>query len=629
MNIKGIFTFILLLFSCNCYTQDNNIDSLLGALKAAKEDTNKVLLLRDIGVVYANEDPSTAIAYWKKGIILSHKLNYIAGLARSFINVSIGFSYMAKLDSCIIYGDSAIYYSKLNGNPDRIALAYLNKGDAYRNIGDLTAAMLYCDTASLYAEKTSNTDRQARIYDIIADIYFEQQRYKESLDISSKALSLYKKDDNLYMVGQSYDDYGFIYQRLGKHDSALMYRKMAIEIAEDIKDYKNLSGYYYALATSYIDKNDYRQAAFFANKSLEFAKQQESNVQLATSHTLLAKIYLTQGHYNNAIKEGKAAYDFAVAEVKINWQNEAAIVLAEAYEKTGDYKSAYHYAALSRLLSDSLAKETFNAEVSALQSSFEVKEKDKTIQLLNKEKELQDQRIKQQKYIAAGSITIALLVLAGVVLLISRIRLKQRMSELELRSKIASDLHDDVGSTLSSIRMYSDIVKSQVNQTPVAAELLDKISSNSKEMIETMSDIVWMIKPGNDDFNSVQNRMINFANELCIPAGINFEFNCDESIDVLRIGMELRRDIYLIFKEAINNAVKYADCKNIHVSINVADDQLHMRISDDGKGFEVVSAKNGNGLSNMRKRVEIHRGNFSVKSFSNEGTEIIASLPLQ
>ena len=83
-------------------------------------------------------------------------------------------------------------------------------------------------------------------------------------------------------------------------------------------------------------------------------------------------------------------------------------------------------------------------------------------------------------------------------------------------------------------------------------------------MIENMSDIVWMIKPGNDDFKNIENRMLNFANELCTPAGINFEFTKDNAIENIKMPMEQRRDIYLIFKEAVNNAVKYSACRFIN-----------------------------------------------------------------
>ena len=202
------------------------------------------------------------------------------------------------------------------------------------------------------------------------------------------------------------------------------------------------------------------------------------------------------------------------------------------------------------------------------------------------------------------------------------------MKELELRGKIASDLHDDVGSTLSSIRMYSDIVKHQPNQTGAASELLDKIGSNSKEMIENMSDIVWMIKPGNDDFKSIENRMLNFANELCIPANINFEFNKDAPTDALQISMEQRRDIYLIFKEAINNAVKYSGCHSIRAAITLQNRHLQILISDDGKGFDTNAVKNGNGLSNMQKRAATHKGTFTIHSAPKEGTGIAVSFPV-
>ena len=173
--------------------------------------------------------------------------------------------------------------------------------------------------------------------------------------------------------------------------------------------------------------------------------------------------------------------------------------------------------------------------------------------------------------------------------------------------------------------MYSDIVKNQTHHSATASELLDKISSNSKEMIENMSDIVWMIKPGNDDFKNIENRMLNFANEICSPAGINFEFRKDASTDAIQISMEQRRDIYLIFKEAINNAVKYAHCYSIHASITKENNHVQMRISDDGNGFDTNIVSNGNGLTNMKKRAEINGGHFEIRSSAGGGTEIAVS----
>lgn len=624
MTKKCFYIFILLFVQTILYAQNPEADSLLKQLSWAKEDTNKVILLKNIGVSLANEDPAKAIEYWKKGVELSRKLNYTAGLARNFINTGTGFSYLGKFDSSIIYADSGILYSKKTKDPDRIALAYLNKGDAYRNLNDFKSALLYCDTAGMYAAQTNNIDRQARIYDIISDLYTDQKQYSRAILFQNNALDLYKKDNNAVMEGQAYDDIAWIYQETGKFDSALIFREMAIQIGEDEKDYKNLSGYYYGLATIYVEKGNYKDAEIYAAKSLYYAKQQESNLELATTYTLLGKIYIKEEKLNEAIEAGNMAYQFASSEVHLGWQRESAALLAEAYKSAGDYKNAFHFLTISSQLNDSLIKQSFTGEVAGLQSSFELKEKDKTILLLNTEKALQQQRLQQKNLLAIGAVILALLALVGVWLLINRNKLKHKMEELQLRGKIAADLHDEVGSTLSSIRMYSDIVKRQT-QPGASTELLDKISSNSKDMIENMSDIVWMIKPGNDDFKNIESRMLNFANEICSPAGINFEFTKDEATDAIQISMEQRRDIYLIFKEAINNAVKYSGCHTIHAAITLQNHHLEMRISDDGNGFDITAAKNGNGLSNMQKRAMIHKGTCNIQSAIDEGTEIIVS----
>ena len=102
----------------------------------------------------------------------------------------------------------------------------------------------------------------------------------------------------------------------------------------------------------------------------------------------------------------------------------------------------------------------------------------------------------------------------------------------------------------------------------------------------------------------------------------------DTTTDALQISMEQRRDIYLIFKEAVNNAVKYSGCHSINAAITLQNQQLQMRISDDGNGFDTAAATNGNGLFNMQKRAAIHNGKFNIQSAANEGTEIVVAFTM-
>ena len=219
-----------------------------------------------------------------------------------------------------------------------------------------------------------------------------------------------------------------------------------------------------------------------------------------------------------------------------------------------------------------------------------------------------------------------------------RYRLNQLLKITNIRNKIAGDLHDDIGSTLSSIRMYSDIVSEQIqNKNPESIPLLQKMSDNSKEMIENMSDIVWAIKPTNDNFKNIESRMFNFAVELCNAKNIRLIMQKNVTLESIKIPMEQRRDLYLIFKEAINNSVKYSTCTQIEVKFKKIGNILEMHIIDNGTGFdtnilgnadEIDRGRNGNGLNNLRSRALKHKGVLQVNSSVGNGTTILLVMPI-
>jgi two-component system sensor histidine kinase UhpB len=615
-----------ILFFQLAQAQNSNIDSMLAVLKVSKPDTNKVNLLRNIGVSLAHKDPQKAIDYWKEGVKLSRQLGYDMGLARSYINIGTGYTFQGKYDTAALYTDSAILYCHKINDQNRLALSYLNRGDIYRNLGDYRNALKYCDTALIYAEQTGNTDRRARIFDIIADIYAAQLQYQPAIVNLQKALELYIADENDIMEGQVYSDFADIYKSMGKMDSAISYYRRAIQIGEKAEDFKNLSTYHAELGDLYITTGNHKEAEVQILRSLEYARDQENNLQLSTAHTRLAKLYLNQRRYDDAVKMGKLGHQYAVAENHIGHQQETAALIAEAYMGLNDHTNANKYLLLSRDLNDSLLKQRFHEEIAGLQNSFEVKEKDKEILLLNKEKELQDQRLSRQRVIIAGSVVLGVLAIVGIILLISRYRLRNRMKELELRNRIAADLHDEVGSSLSSIHMLSQMA-TQKQEAGSHLEILARMSTNAKETMDKMGDIVWMIKPGESEGTNLKQRMERFAHEIGSSREIVTEINLEE-LERTKFSMEQRKNIYLIFKEALNNAAKYSGAEKITVDVSVHNRQIVMRISDNGKGFEQVTAANGNGLGNMRNRAADLEGKLGVESENGEGTTITLTVPV-
>src|SRR5438874_3708211 len=133
---------------------------------------------------------------------------------------------------------------------------------------------------------------------------------------------------------------------------------------------------------------------------------------------------------------------------------------------------------------------------------------------------------------------------------------------------------------------------------------LDKISTNSEEMLEKMSDIVWTINPQNDSFEKVINRLKTYAKNTTDPLGIHLHFNLEKDLERFNLDMQKRNNIYLICKEAINNAIKYSECNNLSFALQQQDHHINISIVDDGKGFDVLQNFDGNGLKNMQSRAK-------------------------
>ncbi len=218
---------------------------------------------------------------------------------------------------------------------------------------------------------------------------------------------------------------------------------------------------------------------------------------------------------------------------------------------------------------------------------------------------------------------------------IYRYRINEILKRQAIRNKIAQDLHDNVGSTLSSISVYSQVAKIYQQQEKDAAlkDTLEKISSTSSEMISEMNDIVWAINPRNDNMATILQRMESFARPLLSSQEIRFHFHYEQGIEQLHLEMTKRKNFYLIFKEAINNALKYSGCRNIWVDIGHHQQQLSLEVRDDGKGFDTRQARSantlsGNGLQNIRIRAREMRGTCVVESRADEGTKITLRFPI-
>ena len=210
---------------------------------------------------------------------------------------------------------------------------------------------------------------------------------------------------------------------------------------------------------------------------------------------------------------------------------------------------------------------------------------------------------------------------------------KQRIEKLlaieRVRQKVARDLHDDIGSTLSTINILSSMARKKIGQdASKAGEYMEKISNNSSMMMESMDDIVWSINPVNDTMQKTITRMREFATNVLEAKEINIDFHMEATVLPLHLNMEQRRNFFLIFKEVINNAAKYSEASKVDISLFPQNGYLNMTIHDNGTGFDMNSENDGNGLVNMQKRAALLKGKLIVQSGAGQGTTTYLKFPV-
>ncbi len=226
---------------------------------------------------------------------------------------------------------------------------------------------------------------------------------------------------------------------------------------------------------------------------------------------------------------------------------------------------------------------------------------------------------------------ILILVLLGIVpvYLIYRSKIRRLLEVQRLREKVARDLHDDMGSTLTSISILSEVAGSRLEgDINSVRSYLDRISHNSQEMMDAMDDIVWAIKPANDTLPRIVARMREYTANVLEAKNILYSFEADSLLDNAKLDMEARRNLFLVFKEALNNIAKYAEAGFVKISIAVNRDHLQLRIQDDGVGFATDDENAGNGIDNMRSRIIAVGGKFELESAESVGTRILVMIPL-
>ena len=213
-----------------------------------------------------------------------------------------------------------------------------------------------------------------------------------------------------------------------------------------------------------------------------------------------------------------------------------------------------------------------------------------------------------------------------------RYRVARLLEMANMRTRIATDLHDDIGANLTRIALLSEVARQKDDKDRDGAGSeggpLVSIARIARESVSSMSDIVWAINPARDSLLDLTRRMRQHADEIFTLRGIELRFSAPVAHDELRLGVDVRRDLLLIFKEAVNNSARHSECSRVEIDLRVEGSRLVLTVGDNGKGFDPSVESEGQGLMSMRRRAQRLKGTMEITSRAGMGTTVVLTIPM-
>ena len=223
-------------------------------------------------------------------------------------------------------------------------------------------------------------------------------------------------------------------------------------------------------------------------------------------------------------------------------------------------------------------------------------------------------------------ISLCILVGGTIIYYFSTVRIKNLLAIERLKTKLAADLHDNIGAGLTEISILSELAEKRLNgKHEKNINDLKKISEKARLLVDSMSDIVWVVNPKKDTLYDLIARLKDSYSDFLESIGVRLKTSNLEKLENIKLPMDFKQNLYLIFKEGINNSIKHSHCKNIFLGTNVEGDKIEIKLQDDGSGFDIMSESMGNGIFNMRTRAELIGGSIKWEKNTGGGTTVLFS----
>jgi two-component system sensor histidine kinase UhpB len=665
--MKYILLISIILNVTGVVAQSPTIDSLKQIVALQKHDTVELNALLNLSNEFLRRDLSLAKQYSSELIKLANNPTEVKWLSAAYNYLITIYQQTGKPDSSRYFLARSEAITKQNASNGKIKYNFNQAaGLFYKNSGEYNQALPYMlDNLRIWTKPDEN---RAGLLLNLGNLYSNMGEYKKSTDYHLQSLRLFETLKNLR--GQSFclHSLGNDFFNLNQLTTAKKYYERSLQVKKQLGDTRGTLNTMVSMGDVHKDLNEhqksetYYQKALVESRSLKFPKEEArilhqsgllyrrmgemEKARTSFTQSMALSVQLGDSITYKRTKSELINLDFAEQKnkeielqlldglntlIRTGDRQQEAIEyhrMSEFYTQRKDFEKALYYLKKHESLTDSVEGNEVLVQLKELEEKYSSEKREKEIELLKKDQELQTLELQQQRANTTIIVVALISVLVIGTLLINRYRVMNRIkrqAELErMRQNIARDLHDDIGSTLSSINIMSKVA---MNQTDNLSHL-QKISTYSSRMMESMSDMVWSINPVNDSVDQMLVKMKEFTAEMLEPKNIQYDFQHDEAVTEIKLDVEKRKSLFLIFKEAINNAAKYSEATKVSIGLNRVNGSLQLMLHDNGKGFDASTVVRGNGLKNMAARAQAIKSTWTHVSEPGKGTTISIQVPI-
>lgn len=569
----------------------------------------------------------------------------------------------SKIDSAYIMANELKTFTIDNSLDLQYAEALNTLGNIDLMLGNQKEATEYFEESLMLFKTIKNQKGEAIVLNNIGRLYKLNWKLDEALKYYNESLEISTAIADTTSIITSLTNIGNVYNFRFKVDEALKYYEESLKLSNAINDQRSAALTYINIGHNYTMRKEYDKAIDYLNRSINISEEIGNTFLRASAFKNIAQSYYVQKNYDKVIEYSKKCLELAEQIHNKPFQRDCYYFLSEAYSAKKDFESAVAFMEKSKDIEIELTEFDMDKKLQQIQVS-KIRTQDSLIQSQkNLEKKLiYESRIQQKtserNYLVLGFIGFLLaLTIVGTLIYRSKKRnqlIAEQKSEIELRKKdkllkelelqaidamilgqekerkrLASDLHDSVGASLSAAKLQFNYLINQEGNRKDADQLIKKISTLLEDAYVEVRSMAHLKNSGVMATNGLLPAIKKLSDNASASENFQIEFHSHGMEHKLENSLEI--SIFRIIQELVTNIIKHAEASEAAIHIINHEDSLNIMVEDNGKGFSpnsVTTNHQGMGINSIDKRVEHLNGTMTIESSMNKGTTIIIDIPL-